>query len=137
MRLNCLGAPDDITLVPLSNFLPTSNTPKNKENRRGFCFYCSRYGHYKAQCRKLKRDKWQETRKQNGPINSVRPPRPKCATCGKQHSTEDCWVGANGANDPRPKRQPSTTPKPDKTINAPEVDEPKNSISRDYDLGKQ
>ena len=59
MRLNGLGTPDDITLVPLNNVVPTSNTPHNKENTQGFCFYCSGYGHYKAQCRKLKRDKWQ------------------------------------------------------------------------------
>ena len=101
MRLNGLGAPDDTTLVPLNNVVPMSNTPHNKENSRGFCFYCSRYGHYKAQCRKLKRDKWQETRKQNGPINNTRPPRPQCATCGKSHKTVGCWNGANAANDPR------------------------------------
>ena len=61
MRLNGLGAPDDIALVPHNNVAPASNTQNNKENRRGFCFYCSRYVHYKAQHRQLKRNRWQET----------------------------------------------------------------------------
>ena len=137
MRLNGLGTPDEITLVPLNNVAPTSNTPHNKENKRGLCFHCSRYGHYKAQCRKLKRDKWQETRKQNGSNNNTRPPRPQCVTCGKPHKTEDCWNGANAANDPRPKRQSSITPKPDKIKATHEADESKNSIRRDYNSGKQ
>ena len=104
MKLNGLGAPDDVTLVPL-NHIETTTTPTTKsEPKPGFSFYCNKYGHYKAQCRKLKRDNWQETKRQNGQFNPNRPPKPKCDTCGKPHKTEDCWNGANAANDPRPKR---------------------------------
>ena len=28
----------------------------------------------------------------------------KCDTCGKPHTTEDCWDGANSGNDARPTR---------------------------------
>ena len=45
-----------------------------------------------------------QTRKNNGPTNHSVGKPPKCDTCGKPHKTEDCWNGANAANDPRPKR---------------------------------
>ena len=51
----------------------------------------------------MKRDKWQQTRKNNGQTNYSTGKPPKCDTCGKTHKTEDCWNGANSANDPRPK----------------------------------
>ena len=53
----------------------------------------------------------------------------KCDTCGKPHKMEDCWNGANAANDPRHKRhnqqerkthnsaQPTTTQSPDEAKN--------------------
>ena len=82
MRLNGLGAPDDVTLVPLNHIETTSASTTEDEPKRGFCFYCNKYGLYKAHCRKLERDKWQETRRQNGQINTNRPLKPKCETCG-------------------------------------------------------
>ena len=37
-------------------------------------------------------------------------PKPKRNTCGKMHKTENCWNGANVANDPRMKKREFTIP---------------------------
>ena len=59
MRLNGLGAPDEVTLVPLNKIEPaqTKTEPKPAETtaqttKKGYCFYCNKLGHYKAECRK-------------------------------------------------------------------------------------
>ena len=72
-RLNGLGAPDEVTLVPLNKIEPaqTKTEPKPAENtaqttKKGYCFYCNKFGHNKAECRKMKRDKWMQTRRNNG-----------------------------------------------------------------------
>ena len=52
----------------------------------------------------MKRDKWMQTKRNNGQTNSSSGKPLKCDTCGKPHKTENCWNGANAANDPRPKR---------------------------------
>ena len=76
MRLNGLGAPDEVTLVPLNKIepapaktetKPVENTTQN--TKKGYCFYCNKFGHFKAECRKMKRDKWQQTRKKQWPDN--------------------------------------------------------------------
>ena len=114
MRLNGLGAPDEVNLVPLnkiepaqtkSETKPAENTTQNttQNTKKGYCFYCKKFGHFKAECRKLRRDKWQQTRKNNGLTKNIACTTPKCDTCGKPHKTEDFWNGANSANDPRPK----------------------------------
>ena len=131
MRLNGLGTPDEVTLVPLNKIesAPTKTDTKPVETttqntKKGYCFYCNKFGHFKVDCRKLKRDKWQQTRKTNGQIKYSAGKTLKCDTCGKPHKTEDCWNGANSANNPRPKRQNTqerktvtfvsqTTPQPD------------------------
>ena len=54
MRLNGLGDPDDVTLVPL-NHIETTTTPTTKsEPKRGLCFYCNKYGHYKPNAESLR-----------------------------------------------------------------------------------
>ena len=131
MRLNGLGTPDEVTLVPLNKIEspPTKTDTKPVETttqntKKGYCFYCNKIGHFKAECRKLKRDRWQQIRNTNGQTKYSASKTLKCDTCGKPHKTEDCWNGANSANDPRPKRQntqerktvtsvPQTTPQPD------------------------
>ena len=120
IRFNGLGAPDEITLVPLNKIKPVQTKPETKQventtqnTKKGYCFYCNKIGHYKAKCRKLKRDKWQQTRKNNGQTNYSAGKLLKCDTCGKSHKTEDCWNGANSANDPRPKRHNTQERKPD------------------------
>ena len=61
----------------------------------------------------MKRDKWMQTRKNNSQTNSSAGKPLKCETCGKPHKTEDCWNGANSANDPRPKRHNNPESKKD------------------------
>ena len=51
----------------------------------------------------MKKDKWHRTRKNNCQTNNSAGNTFKCDTCGKPHKTEDCWNGANSANNPRPK----------------------------------
>ena len=123
MRLNGLGAPDEVTLVPPNKIELDQTKPETKQvknttqnTKKGYCFYCNKFGHYKAECRKLKRDKWQQTRKNNGQTNYSAGKPPKCDTCGKPHKTVDCWNGANSANDPRPKRHNTQERKPDFSI---------------------
>ena len=131
MRLNGLGTPDEVTLVPLNKIesAPTKTDTKPVETttqntKKGYCFYCNKFGHFKAECRKLKRDRWQQIRNTNGQTKYSAGKKLKCDTCGKPHKTEVCWNGANSANDPRPKRQnsqerktvtfvPQTTPQHD------------------------
>ena len=55
----------------------------------------------------------QEPLRNNGQANSTAGKPLKCDTCGKPHKTEDCWNGANSANDPRPKRHNTQEPKRD------------------------
>ena len=110
MRLNGLGAQDETILVPLNTVDVARTEPKKELNQRGNCFHCGKYGHYKVQCRKLRKDRYYETKAQNGISNTNEPPKPKCDTCGKLHKTENCWYGANAANDPRKKRHEFAIP---------------------------
>ena len=52
----------------------------------------------------MRRDQWQQLRKNNSQTKNSAGTRLKCDTYGKPHKTDDCWNGANSANDPRPKR---------------------------------
>ena len=110
MRLNGLGAPDETILVPLNAVDVAPMEPKKELTHRGSCFHCGKQGHYKAQCRKLRKDRYYETKAQNCIPNTNEPSKPKCDTCGKLHKTENCWYGANAANDPRKKRHEFTIP---------------------------
>ena len=110
MRLNGLGAPDETILVPLNTVDVAPPEPKKEPTQRGNCFHCGKYGHYKAQCRKLRKERYYETKAQNGATKTNDPPKPKCDTCGKLHKTENCWYGANAANDPRKKRHEFAIP---------------------------
>ena len=110
MRLNGLGAPDETTLVPLNTVDAVVTDDKKDQQQRGHCFHCGKYGHYKAQCRRLQRDRYNtaKTTTKNPTHNEA--PKPKCDTCGKMHKTENCWNGANAANDPRKRKREFTIP---------------------------
>ena len=132
LRLNGLGAPDEVTLVPLNKIEPAQpkTEPKPAETtaqttKKGYCFYCNKLGHYKAECRKMKRNKWMQTRKNSGTSNHNAGKPPKSDTCGKLHKTEDCWNGANAANDPRPKRHNTQERKMDTSVPQP-TNQPEN-----------
>ena len=72
MQLNGLGAPDEVTLVPLNKIEPIqtqtevkpsqNNTQHTTQNiKKGYCFYCNKFGHFNTECRKIRRDKHQKT----------------------------------------------------------------------------
>ena len=136
MRLNGLGAPDEVTLVPLNKVepVPPNTESKQADNttqnaKKGYCFYCNKFGHYKAECRKMKRDKWMQTKRNNGQTKSNTGKPLKCDTCGKPHKTENCCNGANAANDLRPKRHTTQEQKRDTPAQMTTTDftsEPKN-----------
>ena len=77
----------------------------------------------------MKKDKSHQTRKNNGQKNNCAGNTFKCDTGGKPHETEDCWNGANSANDARPKRhnqQERKTDHPVQPTTTKLVDESKN-----------
>ena len=110
MRLNGLGAPDETTLVPFNTVDAVVTDDKKEQQQGGYCFHCGKYGHYKTQCRKLRRERYYATRSGNSDTNQGEVSKIKCDTCGKTHKTENCWDGANVANDPRNKRREFTIP---------------------------
>ena len=101
MRLNGLGAPDETTLVPLSTVDAEVTEDKKEQQQRGCCFHCGKYGHYKPQCRRLRKKRYYATKTGTADSNPAEAPKPKCNTCGKLHKTENSWDGANAANDSR------------------------------------
>ena len=110
MRLNGLGAPDETTLVPLNTVDAAVADDKNEQQQRGYCFHCGKYGHYKAQCRRLRKDRYYDTKTSTTDTKPTDTAKPKCDTCGKMHKTENCWDGANAANDPRKRKREFTIP---------------------------
>ena len=62
MRLNGLGAPDETTLMPLNTIDAVVTEVKKEQQQRGNCFHCGKYGHFKVQCRRLKKDTTQQKR---------------------------------------------------------------------------
>ena len=55
MRLNGLRAPDETTLIPLNEVDAAPPEETKDQQQRKQCFHCDRFGHYKAQCRNLKK----------------------------------------------------------------------------------
>ena len=111
MRINGLGAPDETTLVPLNTVDAVVTDEKKEQQQRGYRFHCGKYGHYKAQCRRLRKERYYaNTKPNNKETNQNEPPKPKCNTCGKMHKTGNCWDRANAANDPRKRKREFTIP---------------------------
>ena len=110
MRLNGLGAPDETTLVPLNTVDAVVMDDKKDQQQRGHCFRCGKYGHYKAQCRRLQRERYSTAKITTKDSAQNEIPKPKCDTCGKTHKTENCWNGANAAIDFRRKKREFTIP---------------------------
>ena len=131
LELNGLEAPDELQINTVNHNTVNANTDKTKPT----CHYCKKPGHYKNQCRLLKKQREQTENIQNNPGNkncdantsnpngNVNNPnnnnrnskragrKPKtvylpCETCGKtNHSTERCYHGANAASRPPPRQR--------------------------------
>ena len=131
LELNGLEAPDELQINTVSHNTVKANTDKTKPT----CHYSKKPGHYKNQCRLLKKQREQTENNQNNPGNknsdantsypngnvnnpnnnnrnsnrAERKPKtvyPPCETCGKtNHSTERCYHGANAANRPPPRQR--------------------------------
>ena len=129
LELNGLEAPDELQINTVSH----NNVNANADRTKPTCHYCKKPGHYKKQCRLLKKQREQTENNQinpgnknsdvnisnpndnvNNPNNNRNSNRaeinqktvyPPCATCGKtNHSTNSCYHGANAANRPRPRQ---------------------------------
>ena len=130
LELNGLESPDELQINTVSH----NNATVNADRTKPTCRYCKKPGHYKNQCRLLKKQREQTENNQNIPgkktdvitsnangnvnnpnnnnRNSNRAKRkpktvyPPCETCGKtNHSTERCYQGANAANRPPPRQR--------------------------------
>ena len=101
MRLNGLGAPEEITLVPLKKEETSTTKIEDKDQEKKY-FDCSNCGHYKTVCKKTKCEKLQETRKQNGKTSESSNPKLGGKTVSKTYQMENCW---NDASNLRPTRQ--------------------------------
>ena len=125
LELNGLEAPVELPINNVSQ-QPTNN---NADRPKPKCHHCKKPGHYRNQCRLLKKQLEQTENNQNNPGNknsdtntsnpnsnvnnnnknrnsnrAERKPKtvyPPCETCGKtNHSTEKCYFGAKAANRP-------------------------------------
>ena len=90
MRLNGLGAPDETTLVPLNTVDAAVTDDKKDQQHQGHCFHCGKYGHYKAQCLRLQRERYNIAKTTTKDPAQNEAPKPKCDTCGKTDKTENC-----------------------------------------------
>ena len=124
MRLNGLGAPDEVTLVPLNRIEPAQRKIETKpiesssENtQNGFAFIATNLAISELIVeKKRKKNKRQQTRKNNGETSNSVGNTLNSDTCGKPHKTKSCWNGANATNDPRPKHQNQQTLKTDHAV---------------------
>ena len=130
LELNGLEAPDEL---PINN-VSQQPTNTNADRPKPTCHHCKKPGHYRNQCRLLKKQRETTENNQNNPGNknseanisnpnsnannnnnnrnnnrAEKKPKtvyPPCETCGKtNHSTEKCYFGANAANRPPPRHR--------------------------------
>ena len=130
IELNGLEAPDEL---PINN-VSQQPTNTNDDRTKPTCHHCKKTGHYRNQCRLLKKQREPTGNNQNNPgkknsatntsnptsnVNNnnnnknsnkaERKPKtvyPPCETCGKtNHSTEKCYFAANATNRPHPRHR--------------------------------
>ena len=127
LELNGLEAPDEMPINTVTQQAPQQNSNKHKPT----CHHCKKPGHYhQNQCRQLKREKDQTRNNTNcannnngsaqtnsnpnnkgNNINNQRDRRsgpvfPPCETFGRTNqSTEKCYLGANAAKRPPPRKR--------------------------------
>ena len=126
-----MDAPDEL---PINN-VNQQPTNTKAERPKPTCHHCKKPGHYRNQCRLLKKQREQTEVNQISPGNknsdantsnprsnvnnnnnnnknsnrAERKPKTvysRCETCGKtNHSTENCYFGANAVNRPPPRHR--------------------------------
>ena len=131
LELKALEAPDELQTNTVNHNSANANADRTKPTFH----YCKKPGHYRNQCRLLRKQREQtenihnnpgnensdaNTSNQNGNVNNPsnnnrnsnaaeRKPKivyPPCETCGKtNHSTEKRYHGANAANRPPPRQR--------------------------------
>ena len=131
IELNGLEAPDEL---PINN-VNQQPTNTNTDGPKPTCHHCKKPGHYRNQCRLLKKQREQTDDTQKNPgnknsganncdsnsnVNNInnnnknnnkaeRKPKtvyPPFETCGKtNHFTEKCYFGDNAANRPPPRHR--------------------------------
>ena len=130
LELNGLEAPDELPI----NIVSQQPTNTNADRPKPTCHHCKKPGHYRNQCRLLKKQQETTEKNQNNPgnknsdANTSNPNsnannnnnsknnnraerKPKtvnapCETCRKtNHSSEKCYFGANAANRPPPRHR--------------------------------
>ena len=130
LELNGLEAPDEL---PINN-VSQQPTNTNVDRPKPTCQHCKKPGHYRNQCRLLKKQREQTENDQNnarnknsaantsdpnGNVNNninnknsnkaerkLKTVYPPGEICGKtNHSTEKCYFGANAANRPPPRHR--------------------------------
>ena len=131
LELNGLEAPDELQINPVSH----NTVNANADRRKPTCHHCKKPGHYRNQCRLLKKQRRQTENNQKNPGNknsdantsnpssnvnnynnnnknsnrAEKKPKivyPPCETFDKaNHSTEKCYYRANAANRPPPRQR--------------------------------
>ena len=119
MRLNGLGAPDDVILVFLNKIEPaqtkTEIKPAQNTTQNIIASTVTSSAISKQNAKKW-RDKWHHPWRYNNQTKNNAGITLKGDNCGKPHKTEDCWNGANSANDPRPQRHFQQEKKTDTSV---------------------
>ena len=128
-----LNGLQDLDELPINN-VSQQPTNTNADRPKPTCHPCKKPGHYRNQCRLLKKQREQTENDQNNPGNKnsaantsnpngnvnnnnnnknsnkaerkLKTVYPPCDTCGKtNHATEKCYFGANAANRPPPRHR--------------------------------
>ena len=83
MQLNGLGALDETTLLPLNTVDAVVTEDKKELQQRGYCFHCSKNGHYKAQCSRIRNERYYATKTSTADTNQAEAQNPSATRAAK------------------------------------------------------
>ena len=106
LELNGLEAPDELQINTVSH----NNVNANADRTKPTCHYCKKPGHYKNQCRLLKKQREQTENNQNNPGN-----KNSDATTSNQNGDANNPNNNNNKNSNRAERKPKTVYPPCET----------------------
>ena len=81
MRLNRLGAPDETSLILRVSVDAVVTEDEKEQQQRGYCFHCGKYGHFKVQCRRLRKERYYAKKPNQAETNQTDAQKPMCDTC--------------------------------------------------------